>query len=164
MPPQDSSPRVVQFGVFELDLRRAELRKQGIKVKLQEQPLKVLEVLLENPGQTVSREELRNRIWPADTYVEFDQGLYSAMARLRDALEDSPDSPRFIETLPRKGYRFIAPIAPPVVVPKENPLEPPGAASSSLDLRRWTTSLVAGLLGGALLLLIIFGFDVAGIR
>src|SRR5215467_12458739 len=86
MPAPASSTDRVQFGVFELDLQTAELRKQGVKIKLQEQPLKVLQVLLENPSQIVSREELRRRIWPADTFVEFDQGLYSAMARLRDAL------------------------------------------------------------------------------
>src|SRR5215467_1006353 len=104
MPAQDTSPKVVQFGVFELDLQHAELRKQGVKVKLQDQPLKVLEVLLEKPGQIVSREELRQRVWPANTFVEFDQGLYTAMARLRDALGDSSESPRFIETVPRRGY------------------------------------------------------------
>src|SRR5262250_3577848 len=111
MPAPASSTDRVQFGLFELDLQRAELRKQGVKVKLQEQPLKVLQVLLENPGQIVPREELRQRIWPANTFVEFDQGLYSAMARLRDALGDSSDNPRFIETVARRGYRFIAPVA-----------------------------------------------------
>src|SRR5215475_14018078 len=110
MPAPASSTDRVQFGLFELDLQRAELRKHGVKVKLQEQPLKVLQVLLENPGQIVSRDELRQRVWPANTFVEFDQGLYSAMARLRDALGDSSDSPRFIETVARRGYRFIAPV------------------------------------------------------
>jgi hypothetical protein len=80
MPAPASSTERVQFGVFELDLQRAELRKQGVKVKLQEQPLKVLQVLLENPGQIVSRDELRQRVWPANTFVEFDQGLYGAAA------------------------------------------------------------------------------------
>lgn|SRR6516162_876199 len=97
-PPSES---IVRFGIFELDLRAGELRKQGVKVKLQEQPFKILQFLLQNPGQVVSREELRSRIWPADTYVEFDQGLYSAIARLRDALGDSSESPRFIETVAR---------------------------------------------------------------
>jgi len=110
MPAPASSTDRVQFGVFELDLQRAELRRQGVKVKLQEQPLKVLQLLLESPGQIVSREQLRTGIWPANTFVEFDQGLYSAMARLRDALEDSAGNPRFIETVSRHGYRFIAPI------------------------------------------------------
>src|SRR5512140_1994210 len=89
MPAPASSTDSVQFGVFELDLQRAELRKQGVKVKLQEQPLNVLQVLLEKPGQIVSREELRQRVWSANTFVEFDQGLYSAIARLREALGDS---------------------------------------------------------------------------
>src|SRR5215469_14049413 len=111
MPAPASSTDRVQFGVFELDLQRAELRKQGVKVKLQDQPLKVLQLLLESPGQIVSREQLRTGIWPANTFVEFNQGLYSAMARLRDALGDSSDSPRFIETVSRRGYRFIAPIS-----------------------------------------------------
>src|SRR5579864_6152825 len=110
--PQSIPPlqQLIGFGVFELDLRAGELRKQGAKVKLQEQPFKILQFLLEKPGQVVSREELRSRIWPADTYVEFDQGLYSAIAKLRDALGDSSDSPRFIETVARRGYRFIAPV------------------------------------------------------
>src|SRR5215469_7918501 len=147
MPPQDSSPKPVQFGVFELDLERAELRKQGVKVKLQEQPLKVLQLLLENPGQIVSREQLRTGIWPANTFVEFDQGLYSAMARLRDALGDSSDSPRFIETIARRGYRFIAPVT-------EFPVEStvPRQPSKAVVYRRFLGSLLAGLLGGAVLL------------
>src|ERR1700730_7248664 len=109
---QPSAPisKIAQFGVFELDLLGGELRKQGVRVKLQEQPLKVLQLLLETPGHIVNREQLRTRIWPADTYVEFDQGLYSAIARLRDALGDSSESPRFIETVARRGYRFIAPV------------------------------------------------------
>src|SRR5262245_41952868 len=165
MPAPASSTDRVQFGVFELDLQRAELRKNGVKVKLQEQPLKILQVLLENPGQIVSREELRNRIWPANTFVEFDQGLYSAMARLRDALGDSSESPRFIETVARRGYRFIAPISGPVATAKENPsmAEATRETSPQMVLRRWAASLLAGLLGGALLLAILFGFDVAGV-
>jgi len=113
MPTEDTSPKLLRFGVFELDLQRAELRKQGVKVKLQDQPLRILQLLLETPGQIVSRERLRTRVWPADTFVEFDKGLYSAMARLRDALGDSSESPRFIETVARRGYRFIAPITAP---------------------------------------------------
>src|SRR5215470_14789634 len=108
-----SSADHIQFGVFELDLRNAELRKSGVKVKLQEQPLKILQTLLENPGQIVTREELRGRIWPADTFVEFDQGLYNAMARLRDALGDASENPRFIQTVARRGYKFIAPVTVP---------------------------------------------------
>src|SRR6266571_8204341 len=97
----------VRFGVFEVDLRAGELRKQGVKIKLQEQPFHLLQMLLEHPGEIVTREELRGRIWPADTFVDFDQGLNNAIKRLRESLSDSPDNPRFIETVPRHGYRFI---------------------------------------------------------
>jgi TolB-like protein/Tfp pilus assembly protein PilF len=97
----------VRFGVFEADFRAGELRNQGVKVKLQEQPLQILKILLENPGEVVTREELQKKVWPADTFVDFEQGLYNSVRRLRDALEDSADKPRFIETLARRGYRFI---------------------------------------------------------
>ena len=154
-----SSPDRVQFGVFELDLQNAELRKSGVKVKLQEQPLKILQALLENAGQIVSREELRRRIWPSDTFVEFDQGLYNAMARLRDAIGDSAESPRFIQTVARRGYRFIAPVTAPVTeaVPRTEP-------SRQSSVHRWISSLLAGLLGGAFLLAAVFFFNVAGAR
>jgi len=167
MPTPASTSKIVQFGVFELDLQRVELRKQGIKIKLQEQPLKVLRVLLENPGQIVSRDELRRRVWSANTFVEFDQGLYSAVARLRDVLGDSSGNPRFIETVARRGYRFIAPVSPPMApIPVENtrPTKRDQQDFRRHSLRRWISSLLAGLLGGALLLVIVFTFDVAGAR
>jgi len=157
----------VQFGVFELDLQRAELRKQGVKIKLQEQPFKVLQLLLEDPGQIISREQLRTYIWPANTFVEFDQGLYSAMARLRDALGDSSESPRFIETVARRGYRFIAPVRALVAAPLgENAKNrrPLTARPRTLVFRRLAASLLAGLLGGALLIGLLLGFNVAGVR
>jgi TolB-like protein/DNA-binding winged helix-turn-helix (wHTH) protein len=162
MPAPASSPERVQFGVFELDLQRAELRKSGVKVRLQEQPLKILQVLLENPGQIVSREQLQKRIWPANTFVEFDQGLYSAMARLRDALGDSSDSPRFIETVARRGYRFIAPVT-------EAADEQRGRATDTAPrpenyMRKLAVSVLAGLFGGALLLGLFLGFDIGGAR
>src|SRR6516162_7830738 len=100
-----------RFGVFELDLRAGELRRNGIKVKLQEQPFQVLAELIERPGQVVTREELRNRLWSADTYVDFDHGLNAAIRRLRDALGDSADNPAFVETVARRGYRFLAPVS-----------------------------------------------------
>jgi len=100
-----------RFGVFELDLRAGELRRNGSKVKLQEQPFQVLAELLERPGQVVTREELRNRLWPADTYVDFDHGLNAAIRRLRDALGDSAENPTFVETVARRGYRFLAPVS-----------------------------------------------------
>lgn len=99
-----------RFGVFELDLRAGELRRNGIKVKLQEQPFQVLAELIERPGQVVTREQLRNRLWPADTYVDFDHGLNAAIRRLRDALGDSAENPTFVETVARRGYRFLAPV------------------------------------------------------
>src|SRR5713226_6749356 len=103
-------PQVLQFGVFQVDVRAGELRKNGVRLKLQEQPFQVLCLLLEHPGELVSREELRNRLWPADTFVDFDHGLNAAIKRLRDALGESADTPVFIETLARRGYRFIAPV------------------------------------------------------
>jgi len=101
----------VQFGTFEVDLRAGELRKDGLKIKLQGQPIQVLTTLLEHPGEVVTREELRQRLWPTDTFVDFEHNLNSAVKRLREALGDSADNPRFVETLPRHGYRFIAPAA-----------------------------------------------------
>ena len=97
-----------RFGVFELDLHAGELRKQGVRIRLQDQPLLILQALLERAGTLVTREELKARIWPADTFVDFDHGLNSAMKRLRDALGDTAENPRFIETQPRHGYRFVA--------------------------------------------------------
>lgn len=100
----------VHFGAFELDLRAGELRKNGVKIKLQEQPLQVLGMLLERPGEVVTREELQSKLWSSDTFVDFEHSLNAAVKRLREALSESADNPRFIETLPRHGYRFIAPI------------------------------------------------------
>jgi TolB-like protein/DNA-binding winged helix-turn-helix (wHTH) protein/Tfp pilus assembly protein PilF len=105
------SAETVRFGIFELDLRSGEMRRGGVKVKLQDQPFQVLTALLQQPGHLVSREELRQQIWPEDTFVDFDNSLNTAISKLRDALGDSADSPRFIETLPRRGYRFIAPVS-----------------------------------------------------
>src|SRR6202051_4688937 len=96
-------------GTYELDLRAGELRRQGVKVKLQEQPFQVLAQLLEKPGEVITREELRNRLWPADTFVDFDHSLNAAIRRLRDALGDSAENPRFVETVARRGYRFLDP-------------------------------------------------------
>ena len=97
----------IRFGVFEGDLHAGELRKQGVRIKLQEQPFQVLQVLLKMPGEVVTREDLRQRIWPADTFVDFDGGVNNAIKRLREALGDRAETPRYIETLPRRGYRFI---------------------------------------------------------
>jgi len=102
------SQAIIRFGVFELDSESRELHKQGLKVRLQEQPFQVLQILLERPGEVVTRQELQRRIWPSDTFVDFDRGLYNAIKKLRQALGDSAESPRFVETLSRRGYRFIA--------------------------------------------------------
>ena len=98
---------VIRFGVFELDLRSEELRKQGMKIRLQGKPVEILVMLLERPGEMVTREDLQKKLWPADTFVDFEQGLNNAVKRLRAALDDNAETPRFIETLPRKGYRFV---------------------------------------------------------
>jgi DNA-binding winged helix-turn-helix (wHTH) protein/tetratricopeptide (TPR) repeat protein len=101
------------FGLFEVDLRAAELRKHGVRIKLQEQPFQILSLLLEHPGEVVTREELREKLWPAHTFVDFDRSLNKAMTKLRAALGDSADSPRYVETIPRHGYRFLAPVYQP---------------------------------------------------
>src|SRR5580700_10242094 len=98
----------LRFGVFELDLRAGELRKHGLRVRLQEQPFQVLAMLVEHPGEVVTREELQKKLWPADTFVDFDHGLNKAINKIRDALGDSAESPRFVETVTRRGYRFLA--------------------------------------------------------
>src|SRR5882724_5120084 len=111
----NSSSSIVRFGTFEVNLQTGELRHRGQRVKLQEQPLQVLAALLERPGEIITREELRGKLWPADTFVDFDHSLNAAIKRLRDALGESADAPVFIETLARRGYRFIGPVngAPP---------------------------------------------------
>ena len=106
----DQNSRIVRFGSFEADLHTRELRKHGLKLKVQEQPFQVLAMLLARPGDLVTREEIRSRLWPQDTFIDFDHGLNAAVRRLRDALNDDAETPRFVETLPRRGYRFIAPV------------------------------------------------------
>ncbi|MFZ0738777.1 MAG: winged helix-turn-helix domain-containing protein [Candidatus Acidiferrales bacterium] len=104
--PHESS--AVSFGAYQLDLRSGELFKGGFRIRLQQQPFQVLSILLEKPGEVVAREELQKRIWTADTFVDFEHGLNTAIKKLRQALNDDAERPRFIETLPRRGYRFIA--------------------------------------------------------
>jgi eukaryotic-like serine/threonine-protein kinase len=109
---RDTRPtEILRFGAFEFDLRSRELRKKGLRIRLQEQPLQVLSVLLRHPGEVVTREELHSELWSTDTFVDFDNGLNTAINKLRESLGDSSTNPRFIETLPRRGYRFIAPVA-----------------------------------------------------
>jgi DNA-binding winged helix-turn-helix (wHTH) protein len=103
MPETSSVTRVIRFGAFEVDLRAGELRKNGLKIKLQEQPFQVLAMLLRHPGDVVTREELQKTVWPADTFVDFDRGLNKAVNKIGEALNDSADNSRFVETLPRRG-------------------------------------------------------------
>jgi DNA-binding winged helix-turn-helix (wHTH) protein len=122
--PANPLARRVRFGLFELDLLTGELRKRGVKVHLQEQPFQVLAMLMGRAGDVVMREELRQRLWPEAVYVDFDLGLNKAVAKLRAALGDSADSPRFVETLERRGYRFIADVS------AEDPLPAPAVPDS----------------------------------
>ncbi len=110
MPPRQPSSCVLRFDSFELDLQAGELRKQGKKLRLQGQPFEILAALMMRAGQLVTRAELRAEIWPADTFVDFDHSLHNAVARIRETLGDSPQTPRYVETLPRRGYRFVAPV------------------------------------------------------
>jgi Tol biopolymer transport system component/DNA-binding winged helix-turn-helix (wHTH) protein len=105
-----TNPRTVRFGIFELDLEARELRKSGVRIKLQEQPFQILAMLLERPGVIVTREEMQKKLWPGDTFVDFDLSLNSAVKKLRQALSDDSENPRFVETLYRRGYRFVAPV------------------------------------------------------
>src|SRR5713226_5018186 len=109
----NQSSGIIRFGVFEVDFRSGELHKNGLRIKLQDQPFQVLAMLLERPGHLVTREDLQKRLWPADTFVDFDQGLGTVIRKLREALGDSADNPRFVETLPRRGYRLLAGVEGP---------------------------------------------------
>src|SRR5205807_10368422 len=104
---QTPRPTTVRFGEYEADLRSGELRRQGHRLKLQEKPFQVLAALLTHPGELVTREQLRQSLWPADTFVDFEHGLNTAVNKVREALRDSASNPQFIETLPRRGYRFV---------------------------------------------------------
>jgi serine/threonine-protein kinase len=136
--------RPIHFGVFEVDLHTGELRKQGLRIKLRDQPFQILLLLLAHPGEVVSRDELQRQLWPADTFVDFDRGLNKAVNHLRDALGDSAESPRFIETLPKRGYRFIAPVdaghsnghlLEPTLETQQVHPQPPGARGATRGLK-----------------------------
>ena len=143
--------RTVRFGLFEVDLRAGELRKNGVKIKLQDQPFRILVSLLRQRGEVVTREELRRELWPSDTFVDFDHSLNAAVKRLRDALDDSAENPRFIETLPRHGYRFITLTVPDALQRK----------ATRSPLRSWGLLLVGGTILVAVLL---FAVDAGGLR
>jgi len=144
---------LVRFGAFEVDLRTGELRKSGVRISLSDQPFQVLRTLLDRPGDLVTRDELRQRLWPAETFVDFERGLNAAVRRLRDALGDSADVPRFVETLPRRGYRFIAPVSRQPDLGRAEPLAPEVAdeaiptieiTAARRTIRRWGPMSLAG--------------------
>jgi Tol biopolymer transport system component/DNA-binding winged helix-turn-helix (wHTH) protein len=139
-----STPKVVRFGTYEVDLRSGELRKNGLKVRLTGQPFQILAILLERPGELVTREELQKRLWPGDTFVDFDRGLNAAVNRVREALGDSAENPRFVETLPRRGYRFIGQVeGPPPASSTESQSAVDGQRNRSAG-RGWKIGIAAG--------------------
>jgi TolB-like protein/DNA-binding winged helix-turn-helix (wHTH) protein len=172
--------RRTRFGAFDVDLRSGELHKHGIRLKLQDQPFQVLALLLERPGDVVTREELRQKLWPADTFVDFDTGLNSAIKKLRDVLADSAEEPRYIETLPRRGYRFIAaaesipsPLLQDLTARIEDPAtaprgttptmgkvaaQPPEPSTARRRAKRWIAAALAATLG------LLVGLNVGGLR
>ena len=145
------SPRVIRFGIFEVDLQAGELRKAGVRLKLTGQPFQVLAILLERPGDVVTREELQKRLWP-DTFVDVDHNLNTAINKIREVLDDSADSPRFVETLPRRGYRFIAPVdGVSTVAPAE-------VSASNMPQPQRNQALRLSILLGTIVLLAVLGF------
>jgi DNA-binding winged helix-turn-helix (wHTH) protein len=163
---QQETNGVVRFGIFEADLRAGGLRRNGARIRLQEQPFQVLALLLAKPGELVTREELQSKLWPADTFVDFEHGLNAAVKRLRDALGDSADNPRFIETLARRGYRFIAPVSDPAATPKDSYQNPqPAQPTQPLQAVSQARSYWQIVLATSLVLLFgIFGGWQAGHR
>jgi DNA-binding winged helix-turn-helix (wHTH) protein len=147
--------RPARFGTYELDPRAGELRKAGVKVRLQEQPLQILTLLLERPGEIVTRQEIRSKLWPDGIFVDFDHGLNAAVKRLREALGDSAENPRFVETIPRRGYRFLAPVHTPGA-DTIAPVAPPVPARR----RNW----VRGAVGVLLLAVLPLALNVGGVR
>jgi TolB-like protein/DNA-binding winged helix-turn-helix (wHTH) protein/Tfp pilus assembly protein PilF len=133
-----SAPRKLCFGLFELDLRAGELHRNGRKVKLQDQPFQILAILLEHPGEVVTREELQARLWPGDNYGDFEHSISMAVRRLREALDDSADNPRFVETLPRHGYRFMVPVEE--LEPATRPASAKPAKRRAMPIRHWVVA------------------------
>jgi TolB-like protein/DNA-binding winged helix-turn-helix (wHTH) protein len=165
--PLSSSQAFVRFGDFEADLRSGELRKRGIRVKLQVQPFQVLQILLERAGEMVTREEIQNRIWPSDTFVDFDQGLNNAVKKLREGLGDNAEKPRFIETLSKRGYRFIGTVqnGAAVAAPHEAPLVVTQAETTAQEPHPrgslWGLALGAAVVAALVLAL---GLNTGGMR
>src|SRR6201998_1831455 len=139
-PPPNS---VLRFGTYEVSLQSGEVRKAGLRIRVQQQPMKLLQILLEHPREVVTREELRSRVWPNESFGDFDQALNIAIGKLRSALGDSADNPRFIETLPKRGYRFIADVS---VLDADARPKRPGSVSGDLPAVEPVHTLqVAGL-------------------
>lgn len=145
----------VRFGMFEADLHAGEIRKAGVRVKLQEQPFKVLQILLEQPGKLVTREELQSRIWPEESYGDFDHAVNVAVGKLRTALGDSADDPHFIETIPRRGYRFVAVIEEcDLEVVSARPLPASNPTDEGRGRRRWVPQAVCAIVAAAVLVVL----------
>jgi TolB-like protein/DNA-binding winged helix-turn-helix (wHTH) protein/Flp pilus assembly protein TadD len=157
---------VFRFEGLEVDLRAGELRKDGEAIKLQEQPLRILTMLLERPGQIVTREEIQRKLWPMDTYVEFDHSINAAIQRLRQALGDSAENPRFVETMARRGYRFIAPVQIVGEQGSASPVGPVDGRPPEDAVRRgaflWRIALAVGIVVGTLAMLTVL--NIAGLR
>jgi len=157
--------QLVRFDRFELDLRAGELRKGGLRIRLQEQPLLVLQALLEKPGELVTCEELQDKIWPADTFVDFDHGLHAAVNRLRTALSDSAERPRYVETVSRRGYRFIGKVENSDELIRVPPrlIHPP---TPKPNLRLWNswTGMFGGFLGAVAIAALLVAGNVYGLR
>lgn len=130
---EQNNHRIARFGVFELDFNTGELRKSGVKLRLQGQPIQVLTLLLERAGDVVTRDELRQKLWASDTFVDFDHSLNTAINKVREALGDSASSPRYVETLARRGYRFIAPVQAHVPAPATNPVATENAQNAPVQ-------------------------------
>src|SRR5580700_10651990 len=156
--PSSSGPRI-RAGLFEVDLGSGQLHKSGRQVQLQEQPFRVLAMLLEHPGEVVTREELQARLWPAHTFVSFDEGINTAIRKLRVAFGDSADNPRFIETVPRRGYRFVAPVCDVIAEPAQpsDGIEAPYAPAEVQHGRPWRIRRPVLVLSAAALLAILAG-------
>src|ERR1700756_3699991 len=162
MPPPDSLRPSVRFAHFEVDFRAGELRKHGRRIRLQDQPLRVLAMLVERPGEVVTRDELRLQLWPADTFVDFDHGLNSAVARLRESLNDSAEQPRYVETVPRRGYRFIGAIEGPELISEASTAAAPLPQEEMPNRGWWPTLTPWFAVAGILLALLFVGLRTRG--
>jgi len=162
-------PNLIRFGVFEADLQAGELRRSGAKVRLQELPFRALTLLLSRPGEVIGRDEFRQALWPSDVFVDFEQGISSAIMRLRTALKDSAENPVFIETVGRRGYRWIAPAQPfpleieDLAIPIETPPTTPGDRIVSV-VRHPASRKLYWLVAGAMAVLVLAGFLTFRIR